>query len=364
MSPSTKVLVLAVVAPGTTYGTPDFVNFLREKSIQVELRTVPETKSYLQIIQAFRTTKDISAFDLVVTTEYFASFGLCLRSVISGRKVLLGALSFNVSRRYLRTPFISFNWLINILFQRLSLVVVHSQAERDLFCRIHQLDPDRVALALWGYDLPTVETEASKSPKLIDQTKPYVCMIGRNNRDFAALQEALLGTSIPAIFVASKSSDPALKSSEQIRILYDLPFHACLQILQQSAINLVLLKDAERGAGHITAVSAMLIGKAQIYSKARVLDDYLMAGLHGIPVPIGDVHAIKGAVLRLYHDEPLREKLGSEARVYAETYLSNFAFQRRLFALLHSLLQNEPTQIFDSKWIRYIEDTLHGTHEI
>ena len=74
-------------------------------------------RQHLQILETFRVTKDISRFDLVVVTDYFLAFGLCLRGIVSGSRTKMAALSFNVSRRYLKTSVGPIDRAINYLFR-------------------------------------------------------------------------------------------------------------------------------------------------------------------------------------------------------------------------------------------------------
>ena len=334
---------------------PGFVRKLRDDGFQVELRKVNEARSFLQILETFRVTKDFSKFDLVVVTDYLLAFGLCLRKIVSRNRTQMAALSFNVSRRYLRTSIGPIDWAINYLFRQLLLIVVHSRAERELFSHVHNLDKQRIALAHWGFDLPQDFHNQPGVADKLDLSKQYVCMIGRNNRDFQTLTDAIRGTKIQAVFVASRSIDPSLDSSEQIQVFYDLPFGECLKIIEHSVANVILLKDATRGAGHITAVSAMMLGKAHVYTDASVLDDYLLDGRHGISVPIGDASSARQALLQLYNDEALRFRFGVEAKQYAKAFLSHSAFQQRLHNLLFSVINNHRIEIFDPNWIAYLE---------
>ena len=240
-----KRILLLTIGTGTL-PEPDFAKKFREKGHQVEIRNVNEARSYWHVFHAFQLTRDIQNFDLVVAQEYFCAFGICLRAIISRSDAKLAVIGFNVSRRYLVTPLGFVNTAINRIFARLSTIVVHSRAERLLFCRIHNLDLNRIALALWGYDIPLSFRE---SPISSEQPwdRRYVCMIGRSNRDFATLEESLRGTSIPAIFVASRVTNPDLKDSEHIKIMYDISFDDCLRVIDHSVLSMLLVK--ERGAG-------------------------------------------------------------------------------------------------------------------
>ncbi|WP_213773862.1 hypothetical protein [Bradyrhizobium sp. dw_78] len=344
-----RVLFLAIASSDAVPPDPDFINMLREKGNYVETRRIKEARSYLQVLRAFLLCKDIRDFDLVIAQEYFSAFGMALRASVSSAATKLAVIGFNVSRRYLVTRSRSANRLINRIFSRLSIIVVHSRAERRLFCQVHDLDPNRVALALWGYDLPRTFREG-RAISLGRFDQRYVCMVGRNNRDFAALTEAIRGTSIPAIYVASRVTDPWLESSDQIEILYDIPFDDCLAIIANAALSIILLKDQKRGAGHITAVSAMMLGKAQVFSDADVLNDYLIAGDHGLAVPLNDPTATRQAIVKLYNNNQLAEYYGQEAKRYALKYLTNAAAQKRTFALMNAALEERPIDLIDPEW--------------
>src|SRR6185437_11459340 len=191
-----RILFLPITSDETP-SDPDFIRMLRERGNEVETRTISQARSYSLILQALRLTSDIKHFDLVIAQEYFSSFGVALRATLSLATTKIAVIGFNVSRRYLVTSNRLLNWFVNRVFSRISLIVVHSRAERRLFCRAHDLDADRIALSLWGYDLPR-----TFRPSLVrSETKwqaQYVCMVGRNNRDFDTLTEAIRGTSIHA----------------------------------------------------------------------------------------------------------------------------------------------------------------------
>jgi glycosyltransferase involved in cell wall biosynthesis len=339
MSDLMRILLLAIGPKEQAPKRPEFLEQLCALGNQAEVRRINETKSYLQIAQSFLLTRDIKHFDLVIATEYFSSFGLCLRSLISKGRTRVAVIGFNVSRRYLLTRYRLINRIVNRVFGQLSLIVVHSTAEQKLFSDVHDLDRKRFELALWGYDLPKSFRNRSKSNDIPFGGRRFICMIGRNNRDFETLRRAIEGTGIPAVFITSFFESLMPFDPDQIKVMYDLPFEDCLSIIQQSAISVTLLKDETRGAGHITTVSSMLLGKPQIFSDADVLRDYVTAGQHGIAVPIGDTYRVREAILELFDDEDRLDKYGTQARDFATSYLSNDVFQKRLASVLSAFLR-------------------------
>ncbi|HEY0433677.1 MAG TPA: glycosyltransferase, partial [Chitinophagaceae bacterium] len=303
----------------------------------VEGRRVAQARSYRQIAEAFRIAADIDRFDVVITNEYFCAFGLCLRSLVSRAQAKVAVIGFNVSRRYLSTRFRPLNLAINRVFQQLSLIVVHSHAERHIFSKAHDLRKELFEVVPWGFDIPKsfqARTVRWRSPFDDDR---FVSMVGRNNRDFETLRQALAGTGVPAVFVTSTVT-PDIEASELMRVFYDLPFDECLDVMQQSAVVVTLLKDDRRGAGHITVVSAMHLGKPQVFSSARVLRDYVQDGEHGIAVPIGDAVRVRMAVLDLLSNRDKSEYYAARAREFAVARLSNEVFQEQILKAIYKVL--------------------------
>jgi hypothetical protein len=336
-----RILLLALGPKGTKPELPMFLKRLCSMGHQAEVRRVAEAKSYLQIAEAFLVSSDLTEFDLVIANEYFSAFGLCLRAFVSSSRTSVAVIGFNVSRRYLSTPFRWLNRLVNRVFRELSLIVVHSHAERDLFSRVHDLPRDLFKVVLWGYDIPKSFQGRADRWRSPFEGRRFVSMIGRNNRDFGTLSRAIAGIEVPAVFVTSSLNEAVPEGSELVRVLYDLSFDECLDVTQQSAVSITLLNDDLRGAGHITVVSAMHLGRPQIFSDAGVLRDYVRSGEHGICVPMGDVQRVRQAILDLFTDTDRGERYGALAKKFATTHLSNDAFQSQLMTVVSEFMTKQ-----------------------
>jgi glycosyltransferase involved in cell wall biosynthesis len=280
-----------------------------------------------RIAKAFRPGLKISAYDVVATNEYFLTWALCLRLLLSRSRPRLVALSFNQSStRVIRTGFSPIDRVLNRLWRRATLFLVHSKAEAALFARLHDIPIDRFVFSHWGFDLPAFAPGSVRTP-----LEPYVTMIGRNNRDIAgfckAVQSAgVRGILITAGYMVSGTIDPP----ENVDILVDRPLQECLAYLDGSFAHLVLVVDSDRGAGHISAVSAMLLGKPQIFSNVAPLADYLIDDFNALAVPIGDSAATANAIRRLKDDPKLAQRLGSAGRSFALECMSHRASARRI----------------------------------
>lgn len=302
---------------------------LRERGWQVHEVPVSDFAPLWGVLDVFRR-RDFSAYDIVAASEYYLTWATCLR-LLFNRKPKVVALTFNQSRRLLLTGIGFVDRALNRIWRRAALFLVHSNAEAVLFARVHAIPESRFAFSHWGYDLPPHDVRKTELP-----SEPYVTMIGRNNRDFATFCAAVeragvRGVLITAAYIMSRYS---LENSGKVLILADRPMEECLNYVAGSFAHLVLVLDADRGAGHISSVSAMHLGKSQIFSDVAPLRDYLIDGFNGIAVPVGDIEAVADAICSLQHDGALREKLGENGRRFAFEQLSYHASAGRIVEAL------------------------------
>ena len=220
---------------------------------------------------------------------------------------------------------------LNRIWRAVSMFLVHSNAEARLFQKLHDIPPDRFVFSHWGYDLPPRQAQDVRLPQV-----PYVSMIGRNNRDIATFCAAVDRAETSGVIVTARYMLERYrgKVSANVRILTDLPMEECLAYVEGSFAHLVLVLDGQRGAGHISAVVAMLLGKPQIFSDVGPLEDYLQDQVNGISVALGDVEGVAEAIRSLRDNPGRAEELGSNAQSFARGSLSHeFASKRAADAL-------------------------------
>jgi glycosyltransferase involved in cell wall biosynthesis len=303
-------------------GKPSFAAPLEAQGWQIDCVPVSDFARAHGVLDVFRWKGRFSDYDLVAANEYFLTWAVCLRASATRGRPIVVALSFNQSRRLLLTGLRPLDRLLNRVWRRAAMFLVHSNAEAELFARLHDLPLERFIFAHWGYDLPSYET-----PKVELPAQPYVTMIGRNNRDlktFAAAVEraGVRGVAITAGYMVERYP---VETSCNIWILADRPMDECLAYIAGSFAHLVLVLDADRGAGHISAVTAMLMAKPQIFSEVAPLSDYLIDGLNGIAVPVGDAEAVASAIRSLQSDPATAERLGVRGREFALKSMSHEA---------------------------------------
>ena len=282
--------------------------------------------------------RNIGSYDVVATNEYFLAWAACLRLLVSPRRPKLVALTFNQSsRKLVRTGLRPLDRLLNRPWRRVHAFLVHSRAEARLFSELHDIPEDRFHFSYWGYDLPTHDPRDTVLP-----AEPFVTMVGRNNRDLETFRAAVDRARVKGVLITSSYmlDQQSLAASDNILVFADRTLEECLNYVAGSFAHLVLVAGADRGAGHISAVSAMLLGKPQIFSDVAPLSDYLMDGFNGIAVPLGDVAAAADAIARLRDDPDLAERLGSAGRSFALEQMSHASSARRMAELILAAVED------------------------
>lgn len=299
-----------------------------------------------RLLLALLMPRRLSRYDVVVSFEYFVSFGVNLRLWLLRSRARHICYSFNQSRRLLKFGNRLLDGWINAVFDRARLFVVHSRREQSLFSEIHDLDPRKFYFAHFALRTPTVRPDVFSKSK-----DKYVCLIGRNNRDIRCFVEALDGLGLKGVVITDRRNADPVADRDGISVHYDLDTNACLDCIRHALANVILVKDDARGAGHITAVQAMLLGKPQVISDVAVLRDYFVDGRHGITVPTGDVAAARRAIAHLLDHPEKASEYGENARRHAETWFSEDREARQVERIIDAVAADQPLPACDPTWL-------------
>ena len=343
MSQARRILHLSPVSASAAGSY--LADALKTYNCEIDIVPISASRKTTLIAKMAATAPDFSKYDAVMTTGYATIFAAALRARITGSKTPIIVVGLNLAAAALKTgiPFVDRG--IDGVFQRLDLSIVHSRNEIDLFHEMHGLDKNRFAFAHWGFDLPAYD-----SRRFAGRTEPYACMIGRNNRDFKTFCAAVEKAGVNGVIIAPAYAKLDFPIPDSIEVYRDIPFKDCLSCIEHALANLILVKDDERGAGHITAVSGMLLGAPQIYSDVSVLGDYLIDGVTGVAAPVGDADAVAAAIRRISENKPQTDQLTAAARDYALTWLSHDATARRQADLIMSVINKTPFEQVDPEW--------------
>ncbi|MBY0472782.1 glycosyltransferase family 4 protein [Patescibacteria group bacterium] len=98
-----------------------------------------------------------------------------------------------------------------------------------------------------------------------------------------------------------------------------------LKTAYENASVVVIPLDTSNGLNNEMGISAvyeaLAMGKPIVASRSQGMEAYIEDGVNGVLVPQHDVRAMRDAIKRLLGDRELRERLGRNARTYAEQNL-------------------------------------------
>ncbi|TVQ32559.1 MAG: glycosyltransferase [Phycisphaeraceae bacterium] len=296
-------------------------------------------------------------FDLVITHAPYMTLYVASAMRLLRRHTPHLAFSFNHGNLRFFTG--ARLWMARRSLPSVAGFCVYSAAERRLLAQRYGLPVERMSFQHWAVGMP--KYPQGPAPRWLEELKPYVCCVGRNNRDFATPAAAVCGLPVNLLVVCVKGQFTPEAGVENVKVLEDQPLELCNQIMAHSMASLVPLLSDETGAGHITIVTAMQLGRPQIVTGVETIKDYVFDGIHGIAVPGKDAGAMRDAILRLLKSPDERERMGENARAFANEWLDEQAAARSVAHVIDTFLDRGKTPTAPPGWSEYRKALLTGS---
>jgi glycosyltransferase involved in cell wall biosynthesis len=191
-------------------------------------------------------------------------------------------------------------------------------------------------------------------PPSITELQAYFCCIGRNNRDWETLARAAEGSGLRMLLVTSRGAVAHLPLPPGTVVREEISLDESMRVLEGAKFSVVPILDESTGAGHMTIVSAMLLGKPQIVTRVKTVDDYFFDGVHGISVPARDPEALRDALRRLEGDHGT---FAANVSRFAGDWLCEEASARCLLNILKNWASNRAAALEPPGWSAFLETT-------
>jgi glycosyltransferase involved in cell wall biosynthesis len=300
-------------------------------------------------LHAWKATARARRFDLVITHHPYMTLWVAFALRLRGIRTPHIAFSFNHGNKRFFKGF--YKLVAGACLSRVALFVVLSEAERHLFHRIYRIPLDRLSFMHWAVSFPQV----GPLPPGIVELQPYFCCIGRNNRDWETLTQAAEGSGLRMVLVTKRGALRHLRLPPGTVVREDICLDESMRLLEGSKFSVVPILDESTGAGHMTIVSAMLLGKPQIVTRVKTVDDYFFDGLHGISVPARDPAALRAAIRRLESDNGTCGSFAANVGRFAGDWLSDEASARGLLNILKNWSANRAAALEPPGWAAFRE---------
>lgn len=146
----------------------------------------------------------------------------------------------------------------------------------------------------------------------------YIIAAGRSYRDYATLVQAVAGTGIRTLIVCGKAGPGVAPLPPEVEVITDIPLQKLSELLAQSRAVVTPLFDRKISTGQSVLLQGMALGRPAITTRTSGTEDYVVDGKSGLFVPPGDAVALRQAILRVWNDEALANRLGAAGRAQME----------------------------------------------
>lgn len=178
--------------------------------------------------------------------------------------------------------------------------VVFSNAERDLYSRSFGIPEEKFHMLHWAMEAP----EAGPDNPVAFQ-RPYLCAVGGEGRDYAALLDAM--RQLPDLrlaIVARPYSIAGLDIPENVQVFTNLPSPQTWRLAQDSLGMVIPLKSGQTACGHITIAGAQLLGIPLAVTRSSGVLDYVSDETAFMTRP-GDISDIRQALRTLSQQQDI-----------------------------------------------------------
>lgn len=289
-------------------------------------------RAHRWMFAAFDAARQARKYDLLITHAPYMTLYVAWAARMLGVRTPHAAFSFNHGNGRF------FSGLrLRMAGQALPGVrcfAVYSRAEIEILSSRYGLDPSRFTFQHWAVGDP----EFAERPPLEPPSKPRVCCMGRNNRDFGLFLRAVEGLNVEGVVVCPPGALQGQSVPPNVRVLHNQPVEACNAILRTCVCSVVPVLDSSTGAGHIAMVTAMKAGVPVIVTDLAPVRDYVIGGHNGVRVPPGDAAAVAAAIRSMIERPERGRELAANAKAFAERWLSEDAAARNIVHVLDAVL--------------------------
>jgi glycosyltransferase involved in cell wall biosynthesis len=214
-------------------------------------------------------------------------------------------------------------------FRQLKSLRVASQIEKSLYSSYFGIPEQLIEVRLWGMNIPNV----SAGPPVLDQ--PYVSSVGGNARDYVTLLEAArILCEIPMVWVVRPENVAGLELPPHVHVLRNIPYPHAMNVVANSRLTVVSLRDSKVPCGHVTLVSGMLLKKAVVATNSAGVVDYVKDGWNGLLCEPHSPADLAEKIRVLWEEPDTARILGENGFRFASEHCSERSVREDLSAIL------------------------------
>jgi glycosyltransferase involved in cell wall biosynthesis len=211
--------------------------------------------------------------------------------------------------------------LMRRAFRDVDLLFTFSTFEIDLYAATFDLPPERFRMLHFGFD-PAPPAPGEEGASGVEG--PYLAAVGGEGRDYRTLFAAMRALPDLHLEVVSRPHVVAdLDVPPNVTVRTNVPVEETHRLMRGAELLVLPLSHSEVPCGHVTMVTAMHMGKAQVVTRSTGVSDYVADGDTALLADPGDADDLAGAIRRLWDDDALRTQVGERGRAFAAAHCTD-----------------------------------------
>lgn len=149
----------------------------------------------------------------------------------------------------------------------------------------------------------------------------YILAVGQEQRDYKTLLQAISGTGLKLVVVASSpwsSYQNDVEQTEKVTTLRNIPYQKLRDLYARARLVVIPLFDVDYAAGVNSVLEAMAMGKPVITSRTKGITDYIRDNETGRYASPGNFLELRETILSLWEKPAELNRLGENARCAVE----------------------------------------------
>jgi glycosyltransferase involved in cell wall biosynthesis len=288
-----------------------------------------ENRLKIDFIEAFRTAKKFSEFNLYLSAS--EKSGIPLSFLMSALReeaphILIGHHLSSIPKTRLYKY-----WKFR---EHVSHVICVSQAQADFAVNSMKFPVSSVDFIFDKVDHKFFHPEDNENGD-------YILAIGQEQRDYKTLIEAIDGTDIHLVIVASSpwsQFNLEIVEKPNVTLVSKIPYTELRDLYNGAKLVVVPLFENSYGAGLNTLLEAMAMAKPLIITKTEGIDNYVQNSETGLQSSPEDSLELKEHILRLMSDSKDRMRLGSNARQVIEDQMNIDFYVENIVEIISSYI--------------------------
>jgi glycosyltransferase involved in cell wall biosynthesis len=218
--------------------------------------------------------------------------------------------------------------------------VLWSSVQRDIVLRKTRVPREKICFTKYYVD--------QKFFRPMPRETDMICSVGSEMRDFLTLLEALEALDIPCHIAAGTGHGLPTEWVSALERVKHYPSNVTIgrknqrelrELYARSRFVVIPLLDSDTDNGITCILEAMAMGKTVICSRIRGQVDVIEEGKTGIFVPVGDSKALRDAILYLWNNPDVAERMGAAGRAYVEKFQTLDKFVHDIKESIESVLE-------------------------